>query len=56
MVEVWIVDLPARAVDVYRDPQPKLYRFARRLQHGTEIAPAAFPDVSLTVEAILGGA
>lgn len=55
VVEVWIVDLPARAVDVYRDPAPRRYRFARRSQSGAEIAPAAFPEASLTVDEILGG-
>jgi Uma2 family endonuclease len=54
VVEVWIVDLPARAVDVYRDPAPGRYRFAQRVLRGAEIAPAAFPDLSLAVDDILG--
>jgi len=52
--EVWIVDLDADAVEVYRAPAPTAYTESRRLVRGEALAPSAFPDVSLAVGDILG--
>jgi Uma2 family endonuclease len=52
--EVWIVDLDNRVVDVHREPTPDGYRASRRLGRGDDIAPEAFPDVSLAVDDVLG--
>jgi Uma2 family endonuclease len=52
--EVWIVDLEGAAVEVYRTPSPGGYRDTRRLERGDEVAPAAFPDLVLAVDDILG--
>jgi Uma2 family endonuclease len=52
--ETWIVDLDGGAVEVYREPSPDGYRVARRLERGADVAPAAFPDIVLPVNEILG--
>jgi len=52
--EVWIVDLDVGVLDVHRDPSPEGYRDSRRHGRGEEIAPAAFPDVVLAVDDVLG--
>ncbi len=52
--EVWIVDLTARRVETYRDPTPYGYREPRYLYLGDTLSPAAFPDVTLKVDEVLG--
>lgn len=52
--EVWIVDLGGDAVEVYRQPSATGYTHARRLARSTEVAPAAFPDAVIAVDALLG--
>jgi Uma2 family endonuclease len=52
--EGWIVDIDADVLHVYRDPSPDRYRTSLRFQRGEVVAPAAFPDVMLAVDAILG--
>jgi Uma2 family endonuclease len=52
--EVWVVDLGRDAVEIYREPSTTGYAHARRLGRGAEVAPAAFPDVVVAVDAILG--
>jgi Uma2 family endonuclease len=54
VIEIWIVDLPAGVVDVYREPAATGYGISRRVERGAEVAPAAFPDVVLAVDDILG--
>jgi len=48
------VDLAEGVVDVHREPSPEGYRTSQRLHRGEQIAPAAFPDVVLAVDDILG--
>ena len=52
--EVWLVDLEAQRVEVYRDPSPNGYRSVREAARGDSLSPAAFPDVALHVSEILG--
>ena len=52
--ELWLVDLPAAAVDVYRRPASAGYREHQRLMRGRRIAPLAFPRVHFRVTEILG--
>jgi len=54
ILEVWLVCLDERCVEVHRDPAPAGYRNIRGLQSGDRISPLAFPDFELTVDAILG--
>ncbi len=52
--EVWIVDVGAEVVEVYRQPSLEGYRAVGRHGRGEFIAPLAFPDVSVGVDEILG--
>ena len=54
VVETWIVNRRADAIDVFRDPSPTGYRQQLRRVRGEDIAPAAFPDLRLSVDDILG--
>lgn len=54
--EVWLVDLPNACIEVCREPVGALYTDRRTYVRGQMIAPAAFPDVTLAVEAILSRA
>jgi Uma2 family endonuclease len=51
--EVWIVDLPAEVIEIYRRPTPTSYAQVERAGRGAAVAPAAFPDIVLPVDAIL---
>jgi Uma2 family endonuclease len=52
--EAWIVDLEGGAVEVYRTPSPGGYLSSRRLGRAEDVSPAAFPDLVLAVDDILG--
>lgn len=52
--EVWLVDLIGEAVEVYRNPSGGRYTEIRIAPRGQEVAPSAFPDLALAVDAILG--
>lgn len=51
--EVWIVDIPHRRVLVHRRPDGDLYREALVIDQG-EIAPVAFPDLTISIDEIFG--
>ncbi len=50
--DYWIVNVRARSVDVYRDPQGATYRTRTTFAVGQEIRPLAFPEVVLPVARI----
>jgi Uma2 family endonuclease len=52
--EVWIVDGASGAFEIYRDPTPDGYRRADRIAPEESLAPAAFPDLVLSIADILG--
>ena len=54
VAEVWIVNRQADAVDVFRDPSSEGYRHHVRRGRGERVAPSAFPDLSLSVDELLG--
>lgn len=54
IAEYWILDLTNRALEVYREPSAGGYRDVRRLRRGERLSPAAFPDLDLAVDEILG--
>ena len=54
IAEVWLVDLNAATVEVYRDPDAAGYRLQQRFGRGDELRPAAFPDIALAVDDVLG--
>ena len=53
--EFWLVNLVQRVLEVYRYPFPQagIYRESARLSEGAQAAPAAFPDVTLSVAELL---
>ena len=52
--EVWIVDLRAERMLVYRDPSEGGYRISLIVGRSDPISPAAFPELVLTGDQILG--
>jgi Uma2 family endonuclease len=51
--EVWLVDLEASQVTVYRDPHAGGYRSVRVHEREASIAPTAFPDIVVPCAEIL---
>lgn len=54
VAEVWLADLNADSLGVYRLPTASGYGDARVLRRGERIIPQAFPDLTLTVAELLG--
>jgi Uma2 family endonuclease len=51
--EAWLVNLVENVLEVHRTPSRDGYREVRRLRRGDRIAPLAFPDFEIPVDAIL---
>ena len=51
--EVWILNLPARTIEVYREPHFTGYGANRTLHAGDQASPLAFPDVAVDVAELL---
>ena len=54
IVEVWLVNIPAECIEVYRQPSGDSYQNVQVFGRGESIFVAAFPDVSFNVDEILG--
>ncbi len=54
VTEVWIVNRRADAVDVFRSPSVDGYREHLIRGRGDHVTPAAFPDLRLAVDELLG--
>ena len=52
--EVWLVDLEAQVVEVYRNPSADGYREVLQVERGQGLSPESLPDLKLVVEEILG--
>ena len=52
--EVWLVDLPGNAVELYRESRGGRYTDVHTARRGETIAPLAFPELTLSVDEILG--
>ena len=52
--EVWIVDLQAEAIRVYREPKGNTYASIETRERNATISPQAFPDFSLKVSDLIG--
>ncbi|MBI3979349.1 MAG: Uma2 family endonuclease [Chloroflexi bacterium] len=52
--EVWLVDLVARVITVYREPGPQGYRTLFTIRGTDRLSPQAFPEFVLTADQILG--
>jgi hypothetical protein len=51
--EVWIVNVEAREIEIYRQPSGDRYTEVHHLGEGT-VTPVAFPDETIDIEEILG--
>lgn len=51
--DAWIVNLIDRWIEVYRDPSPAGYTTILKLLPGRAIAPQAFADVIVAMDALL---
>jgi Uma2 family endonuclease len=54
VAEVWVVNLSARQVDVFREPIAGEYTVHLEVGADESLSPTAFPDESLSVGALLG--
>ena len=54
ITDLWVVDLQGDRVVVHREPTAHGYASVRPLARGESISPLAFPDVTFTVDEILG--
>lgn len=52
--EVWLVDLTDERIETFRNPRGGRYDEKQTRARGEHIAPGAFPEIELTVDAILG--
>ncbi len=52
--EVWLWDLEANCLEVYRDPTANGYTSIQRFERGEIVSPLAFPDFQVSVDLILG--
>jgi len=52
--EVWLWDLEANCLEVYRDPTENGYTSIQRFERGEIVLPLAFPDFQVSVNLILG--
>ena len=52
--EVWLLDVATQRLEAHRHPTPAGYQDIRSLQRGESVAPQAFPQLVLTVDALLG--
>jgi len=52
--EVWLWDLEANCLEVYRDPTANGYTSIRKFERGEIVSPLAFPDFQVSVNLILG--
>lgn len=52
--EYWIINVPAREIEVYREPSPDGYRTVTHHTPGEHIACLQFPDVDIDIARLLG--
>jgi len=51
--EVWLLNLPAKAIEVYREPHFDSYGSKQLLRSGDKASPLAFPDAVIDVALLL---
>ena len=52
--DVWVTDLEAERIEAYRQPVGGRYTEQEVFGRGTTLAPQSFPDISISVDAIVG--
>jgi Uma2 family endonuclease len=51
--EVWIVNLPEKAIEIYRQPHFQGYGWSQSVRPGESAQPQSFPDVEVFVAELL---
>jgi len=54
IVEVWLVNLTEKCLEVYRQPTANVYEFVQTFKSGETVEIQALPNVTFTVDEILG--
>ena len=54
VAEVWLVDLTAERIEIFREPSGGRYGSVVRMDRGANLSPLAFPDLALVVDDLLG--
>jgi len=54
ITEVWLVDINGQCLEVYQQPSPNGYEDIQKYYRGQTLTIEAFPDVSFTVDEVLG--
>jgi len=54
IVETLLVNINEQCVEVYRSPSPTGYQNVQRFQRGQSLSILAFPDITITVDEVLG--
>jgi len=54
ILESWIVNLDQKRIEMYRIPSPQGYEKVEIVSPGQTLSPQAFPELSLSVDEILG--
>ena len=54
IAEVWLININAQCVEIYRQPTATGYQSIQFFYRGQTIAMQAFPKIQLTIEEILG--
>lgn len=52
--EVWLVDLEAQCLEVYRQPTPNGYSLIQKFWRGQQVSPIAFPELEVKSDFVLG--
>lgn len=52
--EVWLVDIEAQCLEVYRQPTPNGYSLIQKFWRGQQVASLAFPDLQVNIDFLLG--
>lgn len=52
--EVWIVNVPDGTLERYLGPEGDAYTIHHVFQRGQRLSPAAFPDLEIAVDSVLG--
>lgn len=54
IVEVWLINLPAQRIEVYRQPTPEGYQQIEQFDRSQTLSIQAFADIEIAVSDILG--
>ena len=52
--EVWLVDLEAQCLEVYRQPTAKGYSLIQKFGRVQQVSPIAFPELEVKSDFVLG--